>query len=118
MTDINFSPDTVPADDRNFAMLTHLSGILFGFVVPLVMWLVNKDKPERAFLTDQAKEALNFQITLLIGYIIGMVLAVILIGVLVSMLVWIACLVLSIMAALKAKDGIAYRYPFTLRLIS
>lgn len=105
-------------DDRTFAMLTHLSGILFGFIVPLIMWLVHKDKPEKAFVTDQAKEALNFQITLLIGYVIGMVLAIILIGGLINLVLWILCVVFSIIAALKAKDGVAYRYPFALRLIS
>lgn len=105
-------------DDRNLAMLTHLSGILFWFVVPLVMWLVHKDKPERAYLTDHAKEALNFQITVTIGYVVSSVLTVILIGFLMWFAVWLACVVLSIIAALKAKDGVAYRYPFALRLVS
>lgn len=119
MNDYNQAPAASgTADDRTFAMLTHLSCILFGFIVPLVMWLINKDKPERAFLTDQAREALNFQITLLIGYIIGMVLTIILIGALISFAVWVVCVVFSIIAALKAKDGLAYRYPFGLRLIS
>lgn len=119
MNDYNQAPAASgTADDRTFAMLTHLSCILFGFIVPLVMWLINKDKPERAFLTDQAREALNFQITLLIGYIIGMVLTIILIGALISFAVWVVCVVFSIIAALKAKDGVAYRYPFGLRLIS
>ncbi|HRO27179.1 MAG TPA: DUF4870 domain-containing protein, partial [Luteimonas sp.] len=67
-------------DDRTIAMLTHLSGIVLSFIVPLVVWLINKDKSDKGFLTSQAKEALNFQITLLFGYIIGMILSVILIG--------------------------------------
>lgn len=119
MNDYNSAPSAAgTADDRNFAMLTHLSCILFGFIVPLIMWLVHKDKPERAYVTDQAKEALNFQITLMIGYFVGGVLSIILIGFLVIFAVWIAGLVFSILAALQAKDGVQYRYPFALRLIS
>ena len=119
MNDFNPAPASgATSDDRTFAMLTHLSCIIFWFIVPLVMWLINKDKPERAFLTDQAKEALNFQITLTIGYVIGAVLTIILIGGLINFALWILCVVFSIIAALKAKDGVAYRYPFALRLIA
>ena len=109
--------DSASQDDRTMAMLTHLSGILLGFIVPLIIWLVNKDNPSKGFLNDQSKEALNFQITLLFVYIIGIILSIILIGALVNMVAWVACLVLSIIAGLKAKEGIAYRYPFAIRLI-
>ena len=109
--------DSASQDDRTMAMLTHLSGILLGFIVPLIVWLVNKDNPSKGFLNDQSKEALNFQITLLFVYIIGIILSIILIGALVNMVAWVACLVLSIIAGLKAKEGIAYRYPFAIRLI-
>lgn len=109
--------DSASQDDRTMAMLTHLSGILLGFIVPLIIWLVNKDNPSKGFLNDQSKEALNFQITLLFVYIIGIILSIILIGALINMVAWVACLVLSIIAGLKAKDGIAYRYPFAIRLI-
>lgn len=104
-------------DDRTLAMLTHLSGILFSFLVPLVVWLINKDKPEKRFLVDQSKEALNFQITLLIGYLVGMVLTIILIGALLNFVLWIACIVFSIVAGLKANGGEEYRYPVALRLV-
>jgi len=104
-------------EDRTLALITHLSGIVLGFIVPLIIWLVNKDKPDKGFLNDQAKEALNFQITLLIVYVIGTVLTVILIGALINLAAWITCIILSIMAGLKANEGVAYRYPFALRLI-
>jgi uncharacterized Tic20 family protein len=106
-----------PQEDRTIALITHLSGIVAGFIVPLIMWLINKDKPEKSWLTDQSKEALNFQITLLIVYVVGVILSVILIGALINLLAWIACLVLSIIAGLAANKGEAYRYPFALRLI-
>lgn len=106
-----------PQEDRTLALITHLSGIVLGFIVPLIIWLVNKDKADKAFLNDQAKEALNFQITLLIIYVIGTVLTIILIGALINLAAWIACIILSIMAGLKANEGVAYRYPFALRLV-
>ncbi|RYF62442.1 MAG: DUF4870 domain-containing protein [Comamonadaceae bacterium] len=108
---------TASQEDRTLALITHLSGIVLGFIVPLITWLVNKDKPDKGFLNDQAKEALNFQITLLIVYVIGTILTVILIGALINLAAWIACIILSIMAGLKANEGVAYRYPFALRLI-
>jgi uncharacterized Tic20 family protein len=104
-------------EDRTLAMLTHLSGIILGFIVPLVIWLVNKDKPDKGWLNDQAKEALNFQITIAIAYVICMVLAVIIIGGLLAPVVWIINVIFCIIAGLKANEGAAYRYPFALRLI-
>ena len=105
-------------DEKTLALITHLSGIVAGFIVPLIIWLINKDKADKGFLNDQAKEALNFQITLLIIYVVGTILTVILIGALINLVAWLACIILSILAALKANEGVAYRYPFALRLIT
>jgi uncharacterized protein len=107
----------VSQDDKNLGMLTHLSGILLGFIVPLIIWLMNKDKTDKDFINGEAKEALNFQITIMIGYVVCMVLTVILIGAFLMPLLWIANIVFCIIAGLKAKDGVAYRYPVTIRLI-
>ena len=104
-------------EDRTLALLTHLSGIVLGFIVPLVLWLINKDKADMELLNDQAKEALNFQITVLIGYVISTILMAILIGALLMLVVWVANLILCILAGVKANEGVAYRYPFALRLI-
>lgn len=112
------APSGAPSDDqKTLALITHLSGIVLGFIVPLIMWLINKDQPDKAFITDQSKEALNFQITLLFVYVVGIVLTIILIGALINMLAWLACIVLSIIAGVKAQQGEAYRYPFAIRLI-
>ncbi|WP_237049549.1 DUF4870 domain-containing protein [Solilutibacter oculi] len=108
----------VSSDDRTMAMLAHLLGILTAFIGPLVIWLINKDKPEKAFVNDQAKEALNFQITVTIAYIVASALSVILIGLLLIPVIMIANLVLCILAGLKANEGVAYRYPFALRVIN
>ena len=106
----------VSADDKNIAVLTHLGGTIFSFVPALIVWLLKKD--DNAFIAEQAREALNFQITLLIGYAISSILMVILVGFLLAGILWIANLILCVLAAIAASQGQEYRYPFTLRLIS
>jgi uncharacterized protein len=102
------------AEDNQWASFAHLGGII-GFVPSLVIWLIFKDRG--TFTNQEGKEALNFQITLVIAEIIGYILTVILIGGLVVLAVYVVRLIFSILAFVKAKDGIAYRYPFALRLI-
>ncbi|HEY8230520.1 MAG TPA: DUF4870 domain-containing protein [Rhodanobacteraceae bacterium] len=104
-------------EDRNLAMLTHLSGIILGFIVPLIVWLVNKDNAAKSYLTTESKEALNFQLTILIGYVICWILTFILIGALLWFIVWIVNLVFCILAAVAVSSKGSYRYPFALRLI-
>lgn len=108
---------TSSSEDRNLAMLTHLSGILLGFIVPLVIWLTNKDKPEKSWLNEQAKEALNFQITVAIAYVASVILSVILIGIFLALAVGVGNLILCILAGVAVNKGENYRYPFALRLI-
>lgn len=113
------APNATPtstSDDKTIAILTHLSGIVFGFIVPLVVWLIKKDSS--AFLSDHAKEALNFQITVLIGFLGSFVLTFVAIGLLLMPLVWLANIVFCIVAAIKVSNGEAYRYPVALRLVS
>ena len=104
-------------EDRTLALLTHLSGVVLSFLVPLIVWLIHRDKPDRSFLNDQSKEALNFQITIAIAFLACSVLTLILIGMLLMPLVWLFNLIFCILAGIKANEGVAYRYPFTLRLI-
>jgi uncharacterized Tic20 family protein len=104
-------------EDRTIALLTHLSGVVLSFIVPLIVWLIHRDKPDRAFLTDQSKEALNFQIAIAIAFLACSVLTLILIGMVLMPLVWLFNLIFCILAGIKANEGVAYRYPFTLRLI-
>jgi uncharacterized Tic20 family protein len=105
-------------DDKNLAMLAHLSGFVLSVIVPLIVWLMHKDRPEKAYLVSEAKEALNFQITVLIGVVICKILVFIFIGVFLLWLLWIANLVLCIIAAVKVSAEGSYRYPFALRLVS
>ncbi len=113
----NTASAAVSADDANLAMLAHLLSIVFGFIAPLIIWMISKDQPQKGFVADQAKEALNFQITVIIALCIAGVLIVIFIGILLVPMILVVNFVLCILAGLKAREGVAYRYPFTLRLL-
>jgi len=103
-------------DECNLAMLSHLLGIFTGFLGCLVIWLVKKD--ESAFVAQQAKEALNFQITLMIGGLIAAALTIILIGALLFPVLYILNILFSILGAIAASKGQSYRYPLAIRLVN
>jgi uncharacterized Tic20 family protein len=103
------------ADRKLWAMLAHLGGIILGFIAPLIVWAIYKDRDE--FLKDQSTEALNFQITVLIGFVVSGVLSAVFIGILTGFAVWVASIVFSIIGGMAANRGERYRYPFALRLV-
>lgn len=112
----------IEKEARTWAMICHLSGFLFyvipmiGHILgPLVIWLIKKD--EFAFVDDQGKEALNFQISFTIYTFIAGVLCLLMIGILLLPVLFITQIVLMIVAAIKANDGEHYRYPLIIRLI-
>jgi len=107
----------VSQDDKTMAMIGHLSGIIAGFIGPLVIWLINKDKADKEWLNGQAKEALNFQITIAIGWVAAIALSMILIGFLLYPVLLIGNIILCIMAGMKANEGVDYKYPFAIRLV-
>ena len=122
----------ISAEERQWAMFAHLSALVGGlltsaaggwgtFIGPLVIWLVKKDT--MPFVNDQGKEALNFNITVAIICLALVLLSIVTLGIglIIAIPAWvivgIAWLVLTILAAVKANEGVAYRYPLTLRLI-
>jgi uncharacterized Tic20 family protein len=113
MSDVSTTPS---ANDKNIVVLTHLGGALFSFIPALVVWLLKKDESE--YIGEQAREALNFQVTVIIAHIISWILMFILIGFFLMVAVWVANIVLCIMAAVATSKGEPYQYPFALRLIS
>ena len=94
------------------ALLSHLLGVLTSVLVPLIIWIVKKEE-------DQSKEALNFQITVIIAYFAVGIISVITfgIGAFLLPLVMIGNLAFGIIAAMKSNEGIAYRYPLSIRII-
>jgi uncharacterized Tic20 family protein len=112
----------VSKDEQNWAMGCHLAA-LSGFVIPfgnivgpLLVWLIKRaDYPQ---VDRHGKEALNFQITVMIAAFVSAVLCLILIGFLLLFIVYVGALILTIMAAVKVSNGdYDYRYPFTIRLL-
>ncbi len=117
MTEADQKPNTeITADDKNIAVITHLAGTLFSIFPGLIVWLLKKD--DSTYIADQAKEALNFQITILLAYFISWVLVFVLIGFVLLGVVWLANIILSLLAAIAVSKGESYRYPFALRLIN
>jgi len=124
---------TPSAEERQWAMFAHLSALLGGlltsgwggsigfFIGPLVIWLMKKDT--MPFVDDQAKEALNFAITVSLACLVLMMLTIMSFGIGVVltipllMVIGIAALVFFIIAGVKANQGTRYRYPVSLRLV-
>ncbi|MGC8466849.1 MAG: DUF4870 domain-containing protein [Acidithiobacillus sp.] len=104
------------SEDTNTATIVHLSGILLGIIVPLVLYLVKKDSAS-PWLRSQILEALNFQITLLIAYLISGILAMLLVGLVFFGLLFLVNIVFCILAAVQSSSGADYRYPIALRLL-
>jgi uncharacterized Tic20 family protein len=108
-------------EERTWAMAAHLSAfaghfVPFGHIFgPLIIWLVKRDSSE--FVADQAKEALNAQISVTIYMAISAVLILILIGLPMLFLLWLIDIILIIIAAVTANEGRRYRYPLILRLV-
>ena len=110
------------SDQKNWGVYCHLASFLGiflpalgNFLGPGLIWLLKKD--EQPFVADQGREVLNFQITLLLISIVAGFLSAVFIGVVVLWLLPFYWVILTIIGAVKASDGVAYRYPWTLRLI-
>ncbi|MES2439717.1 MAG: DUF4870 domain-containing protein [Verrucomicrobiota bacterium] len=112
----------VSEEDRTLGMLCHLLGIFTGFLGPLILWLVKKDRS--AFVNHHGREALNFQLTILIIFIaLGsatIVLLFVFVGfflIPVILVLQVLAVVAEVMAAVAAQKGGWHRYPFCLRLV-
>lgn len=103
-------------------MFTHLSsfaGHLFPFAnifVPLILWSVKKD--QMPFVNDQGKEAMNFQITMTLAMIVAVISFFFIVGIILVPAVWLFDVIVTIIAAVKANEGVAYRYPLCIRFVS
>jgi uncharacterized Tic20 family protein len=103
-------------NDRLWSVLCHLSALFgVGFLLPLVVYLVMRHESE--YVGSNAREALNFHISVLIYAICCIPLVFVLVGIPMLLAIGVASIVLAIIAAVKASDGGCYRYPLTLRLV-
>ncbi|TXK17164.1 DUF4870 domain-containing protein [Homoserinibacter sp. GY 40078] len=105
-----------PADQRLWSTLTHVGGILFSWLAPLIAYLVLKDRG--AFVRAHTATALNFQLTLLIAYVVGFILTFVVIGFVVWFAAWVLAIIFGIMAAIAANKGEFYTYPLSIKFVS
>ncbi len=115
---------TTPAlqNVRTWTALCHASALLGVFlhfpghvIPPLIIWLAKRDdSPE---LDAHGKEAVNFQISMLIYNAVAAVFCLVLIGFVFLAILWVLNAILVIVAAIQASDGKFYRYPLTIRFI-
>ncbi|PZE29957.1 DUF4870 domain-containing protein [Curtobacterium sp. MCBD17_028] len=104
-----------PEDQRLWATLVHVGGIFFQFVVPLVGYLVLRDRGP--FVREHTRVALNFHITMAIAYAVGVITSWLGIGVLILFAVAVIQVVFGVIAAVRANAGQFYRYPLSIEFI-
>jgi uncharacterized protein len=120
-------PSGLSSEVRNWAMASHLSAFLGSFVAlavigPLIVWLIRREVD--GFSEQHAREALNFNLTILLLVVAGVVFSILTVGiglivvVPIGLAVGIAWIVLTIIAAVRASEGREYRYPLTIRFVS
>ena len=115
--------ETAPTEnERTWGMLAHLAAFC-GFVLPLIgnivapllIWHSWRDRS--AFVGEQALESLNFNISVSIGAVVCGLLTLVFFGILLGIALFVAWLALTLVAAIKASEGVNYHYPFSLRLV-
>ncbi|MFD6448266.1 DUF4870 domain-containing protein [Promicromonospora sp. NPDC060204] len=105
-----------PSDERMWTVFAQVGAIIFSFVPPLVIWLVFKDRSR--FVEQEAKESLNFTITVIIANVALAIIAAVTFGLgTILYIVLIAAVVFQILAAVENGKGAPYRYPVNIRFI-
>jgi len=112
----------VDRDQNTWGMLCHLT-TLSGFIIPfgniigpLIIWSLKKD--QYALVDDQGKEAINFQISMLIYMIISIILIFVVIGIPLLIALAVFDMIVTVVASVRAAEGIAYRYPLSMRFLN
>jgi uncharacterized Tic20 family protein len=108
-------------EERQWAMLCHVSAMLMyvtvigGLVAPFVIWLLKRE--EMPFVADQGKETVNFQITILLALLAAAVLFLIAVGFVLFWGLLAFHFVVTLIAAMRVTEGVAFRYPFCWRVL-
>jgi uncharacterized Tic20 family protein len=110
------------ADERTWAMIAHFSALaafivppIGGVLGPLIVWLAKRE--QSAFVAEAAKEALNFNISVLLAGVACVVLVFVFIGIPLSAALFAFWLIMTVVAGIKASEGVHYRYPVALRIV-
>jgi uncharacterized protein len=110
------SPYPPRGSDKIWALFSHLAAFIGApILVPLIIYLAMRGESE--YVTSNAREALNFHLSLLIYSLCCIPLMMVFIGVPLLVLLGLASLILSVIAAIKASEGGCYRYPLTIRMV-
>lgn len=109
------NPSLSELDERNFASIGNLLGIIGSFLPSLIVWLIYKDRS--AFVDRNMKSALNFQLTMIIAYIVGSILTIILIGSLIVLAAAVLTVIFSIIGFVKTRNGQDYKYPLSIPFV-
>ncbi|MFN3865207.1 MAG: DUF4870 domain-containing protein [Demequina sp.] len=114
------APPLSDSESRTYATLAHAGVAASAFIgitlfAPLVIWLIGKDRS--AFVNQEAKEALNFSILLVIAYFVGGILVFVFVGFFILIAAWVCSIIFGVMGAVAANKGQNYRYPVNLRLV-
>jgi uncharacterized Tic20 family protein len=100
---------------RMLAILVHVLSIFFWLLVPLVGFIVLRNKG--FFLRSHVATELNFQLTMLLTAAVGLAASVIIVGYIMLLAVPILMLIFPIIAAVKAGGNQIYRYPIAIRFV-
>lgn len=119
---VQLEPHEPSREARRWGMFTHLSALIWLFGVPLgqifgplIIWLVKRE--EYPYVNTQGKEALNFQISCSVYAIVASIFLIVGIGILLLIAIAVFNVIFTIVGAVKAGDGLVYRYPLTFRAV-
>ncbi|MFC6510002.1 DUF4870 domain-containing protein [Promicromonospora citrea] len=105
-----------PSDERLWGVLAQIVPFVAGFIAPLVIWLVFRERSR--FVDQEAKESLNFQITVVVAHVAALLITLVTFGFgSIVYLVFVAVIVFQILAAVANNRGEPYRYPVNIRFI-
>lgn len=109
-------------EDKQLLIITHLSQLLDlitgigGFIVPLVIWITQKEKV--LGMDSHGKMILNFQISMFIYSIICIPLIFLFgLGVVLLILIGLIVLIFPILNALKISNNEIPWYPFSIEFL-
>ena len=115
--DLATNPAPTPQADntRIWIILTHLSFFFGGIIAALAIYLIKKDEP--TIVRDHAREVLNFQLSFLVYSVPCFILMCLYIGIFLFIVLGIVSAVFAVVGAVKASEGVLYRYPIAIRFI-
>ncbi|GAA4473776.1 hypothetical protein GCM10023190_06560 [Enteractinococcus fodinae] len=105
-------PPVDRSDEKVWGVIMHLGNLLLSFLVPLIIWLIYRERSQT--LDQQGRAALNWAISFWIYSAVAGVLMFVLIGFVIWPILIVLDVVFCIIAAVKAGNGEAWKYPMSI----